>query len=93
MWTFGILAVMGVAVTAFWILHLTTRPPQAPLTIVPATSYPGWEGMPSFSPDGNQLAFVWDGEKRNNNDIYVKLIGNPGSLLLGPRGQARAVDP
>lgn len=31
----------------------------------PPTSYPGNEVQPSFSPDGNQVAFVWDGRPRN----------------------------
>jgi Tol biopolymer transport system component len=47
---------------------------------VPLTSYPGSEASPSFSPDGNQIAFSWNGEKRDNYDIYVKLIG-PGEPL------------
>jgi len=42
---------------------------------VPLTSYSGNESCPSFSPDGTQVAFVWDGEKQDNWDIYVKQIG------------------
>jgi hypothetical protein len=44
---------------------------------VPITSYRGAVDQPSFSPDGNQVAFDWTGEKEDNFDIYVKLIG-PG---------------
>ena len=33
-----------------------------------------------FSPDGNQVAFSWDGEKEGVFDVYVKLIG-PGAPL------------
>ena len=71
------LAVAGVAV---WINRSTTKMPDAPLTAVPLTSYPGEERQPSFSPDGNQVAFSWNGEKQDNFDIYVKLIG-PGTQL------------
>jgi Tol biopolymer transport system component len=42
---------------------------------VPLTSYPGNESWPSFSPDGTQVAFDWDGEKQDNRDIYVKQVG------------------
>jgi Tol biopolymer transport system component len=45
------------------------------LVAVPLTSYPGNESSPSFSPDGTQVAFAWDGEKQDNSDIYVKQIG------------------
>jgi Tol biopolymer transport system component len=54
--------------------------PAAVPTVTPLTTYPGSEIQPSFSPDGNDVAFVWDGEKQDNYDIYVKRIG-PGAPL------------
>jgi dipeptidyl aminopeptidase/acylaminoacyl peptidase len=58
------------------------------LIAVPLTSYPGNESWPSFSPDGTQVAFAWDGEKQNNGDIYVKQIGvePPYRLTNDPAG-------
>ena len=50
--------------------------------MVPLTSYAGSERSPSFSPDGNQVAFSWNGEKQDNFDIYVKLIGSPTPVRL-----------
>ncbi len=47
---------------------------------VPLTSYPGIERPGNFSPDGSQLVFSWDGDRQDNFDIYVKLIG-PGPPL------------
>ena len=55
--------------------HAENRQP-AP-EVVPLTSYAGSERSPSFSPDGNQVVFSWNGEKQDNADIYVKLIGSP----------------
>ena len=49
---------------------------------MPVTSYPGSELYPSFSPDGRQIAFTWDGEKGDNYDIYVKLVGETNALRL-----------
>jgi len=46
------------------------------------TSYPGLQATPSFSPDGNQVAFTWQGEKQDNFDIYVKVIGTETALRL-----------
>ena len=42
------------------------------------TSYSGVETQPSFSPDGNKVAFVWDGDRGDNRDIYVMQIGSAG---------------
>ena len=41
----------------------------------PLTAYPGSETGPSLSPDGNQVAFSWDGPREDNHDVYVKLVG------------------
>lgn len=46
------------------------------------TTYPGSEASPSFSPDGNQVAFQWNGESEKNWDIYVKTIGSETPLRL-----------
>jgi Tol biopolymer transport system component len=45
------------------------------------TSLPGEESYPTFSPDGNEVAFSWNGENQDNYDIYRKLIGPGGTLL------------
>jgi WD40-like Beta Propeller Repeat len=45
-----------------------------PFTAIPLTTYPGREQQPSFAPDGNSVAFSWNGETEDNWDIYVKLI-------------------
>jgi Tol biopolymer transport system component/DNA-binding winged helix-turn-helix (wHTH) protein len=68
---FTVLAAIGLAAWRFW-----PRPPvEAVLTPVPLTTYRGNEEAPSFSPDGSQVAFQWDGEKQDNVDIYVKGLG------------------
>ena len=58
----------------------TSEAPLEPLRPVPLTSYPGSEGGGSFSPDGNQIAFVWNGETQDNPDIYVKVVGQDPPL-------------
>ncbi|MCP5117497.1 MAG: hypothetical protein GY953_42285, partial [bacterium] len=52
------------------------------LTAVPLTSYPGNEQTPALSPDGNQVAFSWDGEEQDNYDIYVQVVGAGEPLRL-----------
>jgi Tol biopolymer transport system component len=81
-WAAALVAIIAVGGGgSLWFVRWSTRAPEATLTAVPLTTYPGFQGEPSFSPDGNQVAFVWDGEKQDNPDIYVKLIGTGGPPL------------
>ena len=47
-----------------------------PLRAVPLTTLRGVQRYPSFSPDGNHLAFTWTGPGQDNPDIYVHQIGS-----------------
>ena len=53
-----------------------------PMKYVSFTSFAGFEGNPAFSPDGNQIAFDWSGEKNDNPHIYVMPIGSQKPLRL-----------
>ena len=74
-WALTIAAALVIATVGMWMLRSKREAPEAPLLTVPLTSYSGSEWWPSFSPDGTQVAFAWDGEKQDNWDIYVKQIG------------------
>src|SRR5215467_5482475 len=70
--------------TAMWVLqHRTAKPADdtSTLSAVPFTGYPGVVAGASFSPDGNQIAFFWDG-KNEHFDVYVKMIGADTSRQL-----------
>ena len=43
---------------------------------VALTSLTGSEFYPTFSPDGEQVAFSWNGTKQDNWDVYVTLVGS-----------------
>jgi Tol biopolymer transport system component len=73
----GILAVVNRGSLRDAILRST---PMRFYSSVPLTSYAGSEICPSFAPDGERVAFAWNGEKQDNFDIYVKQIGE-GTLL------------
>jgi Tol biopolymer transport system component len=49
---------------------------------VPLTSLAGFESEPSVSPDGKQVAFLWDGSDDGHFHLYLELIGRPGLLQL-----------
>jgi serine/threonine protein kinase/Tol biopolymer transport system component len=70
---------------AAWLWRSAANPlrlaPRANLAAAMFTSYAGIETQPSFSPDGNKVAFTWDGDKGDNQDIYVKQIGSAGTPM------------
>ncbi len=78
----ALLVVLAAASVYWFVSSSQTDSPLAPLEAVPLTSYPGFEKQPTFSPDGSQFAFVWDGEKRDNFNIYVKTVGAGQPLRL-----------
>ena len=69
--------VVVIALTGwYWLSRQRSAEPEAPLTALPLTSYAGIEGAPTFSPDGNYVAFDRRPEGSGTNyDIYVKQIG------------------
>ena len=67
----ALVAVVAVVVAWLWF----SRPaPEMMLQPVPLTSLPGMESHPSFSPDGSEVVFAWNGQNLDNRDIYVKHI-------------------
>jgi Tol biopolymer transport system component/predicted Ser/Thr protein kinase len=74
-WALSVAAALVIALVGVWLVRSKRETPEVPLVAVPLTSYPGNESWPSFSPDGTQVAFAWDGEKQDKWDIYVKQIG------------------
>jgi Tol biopolymer transport system component len=63
---------------ASWLVWRRNGAVPPPMRVVPLTALEGYEMMPTLSPDGNQVAFVWNGDKETGNiDIYVALAGSP----------------
>jgi serine/threonine protein kinase len=77
--------IIPVVLAGAYFASQSTRPaPDAPAPTrpVPLTALPGVVRYPSFSPDGNHVAFTWNGPKRDNTDVYVQQIGAGAPLRL-----------
>jgi Tol biopolymer transport system component len=80
-WIWALPAIPTVATLAIWRFPPRSTPRPA-WKVIPVTAYPGIEQYPSFSPDGKQVAFTWNGEKQDQFDVYVKLLGAGPPLRL-----------
>ena len=72
------LILMVAMVAARGLLRRTPTIDSPTTRIVPLTRLAGKESSPAFAPDGDQVAFAWSGEKFDNTDIYVTLVGSTG---------------
>jgi Tol biopolymer transport system component len=83
-WAAAALLLLAAGVCLGWALSRLSSAGNSQTSVVPLTSYPGQEFDPRISPDGKQLAFVWDGNTGHYN-VYTKLleVGNPVRVTFG----------
>ena len=76
--------VAGTGPSWLWLVHFSVAANFNPATVLthPAHQLSGTELSPTFSPDGSQVAFSWDGERQDNFDIYVKLVDRADAVRL-----------
>ena len=70
----GAFVLVAVAATAA-IAWRALRTEDASAELHPLASYPGAEGAPALSPNGDLVAFAWSGQEPGPADIYVKAVG------------------
>ncbi|HSR70542.1 MAG TPA: winged helix-turn-helix domain-containing protein [Acidobacteriota bacterium] len=80
LWLALIVPVLAVALSFFF----SWDPPRADglRRGIPLTAYPGSELDPALSPDGDLLAFSWDGPGGDNFDIYLQRVGESSPRRL-----------
>lgn len=92
---FASMAAVGVILLAAGILWLRVprlaNPEPSGWKVVPFTSLPGQAIAPTFSPDGSQIAFAWNGETGDTHqfDLYIKSVGSERLLRLTHRPSRR----
>jgi Tol biopolymer transport system component/DNA-binding winged helix-turn-helix (wHTH) protein len=81
--TRGALVIVALGVTLAIVFRFPSNH-TTPMMVRPSplTTFRGFEANPALSPDGNRVAFAWNGEKQDNFDIYVMAIpsGTPVRL-------------
>ncbi len=75
----ALLSALALAGIAAW---FSLNPKAPPPRLTQLTALTGSETMPSLSPDGKQIAYVWNGEKEDNPEIYVKMVDSEATLRL-----------
>lgn len=80
----ALLAIIGVILAILPWQRRTSKSLQ--LKGVPLTAYRGQEIDPALSPDATQVAFVWNGPKQDNFDIYTMRLGSdkPFRITVDP---------
>jgi len=80
------LSVLGLTVCAlalsFLIYPHSIKPKAVQTAVTPAVTNIGEKFTPSLSPDGQHLAFAWNGGAGPHFNLYVKLAGTEESLQL-----------
>ena len=79
-WSVG--AALLLAGIAVFYRHGRSTAPAPPLTDSLLTSLPGFLTHPNLSPDGNQIAFAWDGGTGGPTQIYLRVVGEGEPLRL-----------
>jgi eukaryotic-like serine/threonine-protein kinase len=90
----ALVVLIGIGIAAYKFGDRTSAQPTKPaLRTTPFTTFTGREQQPTFSPDGKQIAFSWNGEKGDNFDIYVKLVNSEARPLRLTTNAAEDVNP
>jgi Tol biopolymer transport system component/DNA-binding winged helix-turn-helix (wHTH) protein len=79
-WIAGSLIAAVVACALYYARRSHTSIPRP--NVIPAVTDAGQKYTPSLSPDGQHLAFAWNGGNGSQFSIYVKLVGTAETLRL-----------
>jgi serine/threonine protein kinase len=72
---------VGAVIGGAAMLRQSAPKPSEPWTFRPLT-YSGQAFVPSLSPDGKQVAFIWRDEKSQTQDLYLQLVNGGSPLRL-----------
>ncbi len=85
LWGAGAVVLAAAALSGWFYFSAPKKYSGPPPRLAPFTSSPGDKDLPAFSPDGNEMAFSWQGENSKDQSvyhIYVQLVGAGAPLQL-----------
>ncbi len=83
LWLVAIACVLLGSVAWLGIARRAASSVSPPFRLLTVTAFPGAEGMPSLSPDGNFVAFTWTGPVFTDTaDLWVKAVDGDGLRRL-----------
>jgi eukaryotic-like serine/threonine-protein kinase len=66
------------AASTGWLFWPSRGAASSTARVIPLAALEGSELAPTLSPDGDQVAFAWNGDKGSGNvDVYVMMVGSP----------------
>ena len=71
----------------------SVRPKAGQPTVIPVVTNVGEKYTPSLSPDGQHLAFAWNGGAGPHFSLYVKVVGTEESLRLTRKASTCVLEP
>jgi Tol biopolymer transport system component/DNA-binding winged helix-turn-helix (wHTH) protein len=82
-WVGVSVALLGLGATlGSWAYLSSDRIDATELRTVPLTGFPGAEWWPALSPEGDGVAFVWNGGEPGRHDLYIQNLGASEPLRL-----------
>jgi serine/threonine protein kinase len=75
LWSALAFLIIAAVTMVFFFNPFATREPVEPMKIVPLNGLPGVQMNPAISPNGEEVAFAWNGRTGENFNIYVQIIG------------------
>jgi Tol biopolymer transport system component/DNA-binding winged helix-turn-helix (wHTH) protein len=77
----GFIGICVLAAGALYWMAINREKQPSDLHTVPLAVSLGDQYTPTFSPDGRQVAYTWNGDAQDNFDVYVKLVNSSSSAL------------
>lgn len=92
-WIGGAAVVAGITLSGLWVTFRGVTSQPAELHRIPVTRLTGKEYQPAISPDGQNIAFVWERDSASLGSIWVQREGSDSPARITPNDGASYISP